>query len=49
MAKALIDAGVVAELVRIFDEDDTVVLIYLSRLFSTLCPLLNASELILVP
>ena len=49
MAKALIDAGVVIGLIEMLDENDTDVLIYLSRVFALLCPLLSISELALLP
>lgn len=40
VVNALIDAGIVIGLIEIFDENDTDVLIHLSRLFASLCPLL---------
>ena len=49
MAKALIDAGVVIGLIEMLDENDADVLIYLSRVFALLCPLLSRSELALLP
>ena len=41
MAKALIDANAVGVLKEMFFEDDTQVLIYLSKVFAKLCPLLS--------
>lgn len=41
MANALIDAGVVTGLIEMFDENDTDVLINLSRVFASLCPSLS--------
>jgi hypothetical protein len=41
MAEKMIDAGAVGVLMDMFDEKDTQVLIYLSKLFAQLCPLLS--------